>query len=94
MISKYVNVNGDVEIELVASKASPVTMEMAKLLIMKIFKGEVRQGTRTKVLQRNKRWLSYRINRRYRLLVKRKYSMVGPYYCMSHNEFDKWENHH
>lgn len=94
MNSKYVYVNGDSEVEVVASKASPATMDMAKILIMKICTGEVRRGTRPKVLQRNKKWLSYRINRRYRLLVKRKCTMVGPYYCMSHNEFDKWINHH
>lgn len=94
MISKYVNVNGGSEVEVIASKASPATMEMAKSLIMTICQGQVPPGTRAKVLQRNKKWFSYRINRRYRLLVKRQCSMVGPYYCMSHNEFDKWVNQH
>lgn len=94
MIAKLVKVNGGSEVKVVASKASPATMEMARSLIMTICQGQVRQGTRVKVLQRNKKWLSYRINRRYRLLVKRKCSMIGPYYCMSHNEFDKWVNQH
>lgn len=94
MISKFVKVKDGSEIEVVASKASPAIMEMAKSLIISISQGQVRQGSRVKVLQRKKKWLSYRINRRYRLLVKRQCLMIGPYYCMSHNKFDKWVNKH
>ncbi len=94
MNAKYVSVNGGSKIEIVASKVSPAIMDKAKTLVTKIFSDEVRRGARPKVIRRNKRWLSYRINRRYRLLVKRRCSTVGPYYCMSHNEFDKWVNHH
>ncbi|MGR5243374.1 hypothetical protein ACP3VU_01085 [Vibrio sp. PNB23_22_6] len=94
MISKYVNVNGGSKIKIIASKASPAVMDMAKSLVTRIYADQIRRGARPKVIQRNKRWLSYRINRRYRLLVKRRCSTVGPYYCMSHNEFDNWVNHH
>lgn len=94
MVSKHVNVQDGIKIKIIASKASPAIMELARSLVAKICADEIRRGTRPEVIQRNKRWLSYRINRRYRLLVKRRSATVGPYYCMSHNEFDKWVNHH
>ncbi|BAC94957.1 hypothetical protein [Vibrio vulnificus YJ016] len=45
---------------------------------------------RAKVIQRKKRWLSYRVNRNYRLLVRRSCCHSGPYYCVSHDEFEFW----
>ncbi|WP_427916241.1 hypothetical protein [Shewanella algae] len=64
----------------------------AERLIVRIMAKDVVRGMRPKVLKGNKRWLSYRVNRKYRLLVRRECNNTGPFYCLSHNDFDHWVN--
>lgn len=94
MIHQKVRVKEGVEIEIIMPKVPYRIINRAEQLITKILFNDILTGMRPKVIQRNKNWLSYRINRKYRLLVMRTCSHTGPYYCMSHNEFDHWVNSH
>lgn len=59
----------------------------AKQLIVRLMESDnLRRGG--EVLQRNRSWLSYRVNRKSRILVLRTYSDLGLYCCASHMEFD------
>lgn len=66
----------------------------ARTMIGHIHSGSIKSGARPKQLKRNKSWLSIRLNRSYRLLVTRRSLFVGPYFCLTHNQFDKWVNRH
>ncbi|GAD88330.1 hypothetical protein VHA01S_004_01030 [Vibrio halioticoli NBRC 102217] len=86
---KIITVDG-VKIQVRTPKGHPRVVAVAKGMISKIRANDIHRGMRAKVLQKNKNWLSYRINRKYRLLVERTRRNTGPYYCMSRPEFDYW----
>ncbi|WP_434086640.1 ParE family toxin-like protein [Shewanella aegiceratis] len=85
---------GDLDVQLVISKASCKITKRAERLVARVMANQVVRGMRPKVLQRKKHWLSYRVNRQYRILVQRSCCQTGPYYCLSHAEFDLWVNKH
>ncbi len=66
----------------------------ARSMIGYIHSGSIKSGARLKHLKRNKAWLSIRLNRSYRLLVARRKLFIGPYFCLTHDQFDKWVNRH
>ena len=82
-----------VKIKIIIPKAPPQIINRAKWLISKILAKDILRGMRPKVIQRNKKWFSYRVNRKYRLLVLRTCGNTGPYYCLSHTEYEHWVNH-
>ncbi|CAM4120587.1 ParE family toxin-like protein [Vibrio neonatus] len=86
---KIIVVDG-VTIQVSTPKGQPRVVTMAKSMVSRIRTNDIQRGMRPKVLQKNKNWLSYRINRKYRLLVERTCRNTGPYYCMSRTEFDYW----
>ncbi|WP_040890022.1 ParE family toxin-like protein [Vibrio ezurae] len=86
---KIIAVDG-VKIPVIAPKGQPRVVAMTKRMISKIRSNDIQRGMRPKVLKKNKNWLSYRINRKYRLLVERTRRNTGPYYCISRTEFDYW----
>lgn len=94
MVKQEVKLDRATIMIIVKSNSSPRVIDLAKRLVESIFNGSLLSGARPKLLQRNKSWLSYRINRRYRLLVERTQARTGPYFCMSHNEFDNWIKRH
>ncbi|MUK45122.1 hypothetical protein GNP79_08160 [Aliivibrio fischeri] len=94
MNQQQITVESGVKIKIITPKAPPLIINRAKKLISKIFVQDILRGMRPKVIQRNKKWLSYRVNRKYRLLVLRTRCNTGPYYCLSHTEFDHWVNNH
>ncbi|MCG9781342.1 hypothetical protein L1D52_03170 [Vibrio brasiliensis] len=87
-------VKNEMRIKILIAKAPNRVVIKAKQMIIKLINNEVARGMRPKVLKRNKNWLSYRVNRKYRVLVLRSNGISGPYYCLSHAEFDHWVNKH
>lgn len=87
-------VQDKVSVELVTTRAPINIISKVKGLIVMLVNNDIVNGMRPKVLKRDRRWLSYRVNRKYRIVVLRKSYRIGPYYCFSHAEFDHWVNHH
>ncbi len=79
-------------VTLISTKLPQSVEHKAEQLIEQIALGEVKQGAKKKILKRNKTWVSLRVTRRYRLVVKRTNLESGPYICMPHNQFDKRVN--
>ncbi|WP_193252104.1 hypothetical protein [Vibrio navarrensis] len=82
-----------VTMTLIITKAPSCIVNKAQRLILRLREHDIVGGMRPKVIQRDRRWLSYRINLNYRLLVRRSCCHCGPYYCVSHAEFDHWAKH-
>ncbi|WP_429744226.1 ParE family toxin-like protein [Vibrio clamense] len=87
-------VQDKVSVELVITKAPINIISKIKGLLVRLVNNDIVNGMRPKVIKRDRRWLSYRVNRKYRIVVLRKSCRVGPYYCFNHAEFDRWVNHH
>ena len=79
-----------VNIEVMIAKAPVRIVNKAKGLIVKLVEKDMTRGMRPKILKRKRKWLSYRVNHKYRILVLRNRCSAGPYYCFSHAEFDHW----
>ncbi|WP_429768003.1 hypothetical protein [Vibrio kagoshimensis] len=87
-------VQDKVIVELIVTKAPIKIISKVKNLIVRVVKNDIVNGMYPKVLKRDRRWMSYRVNRKYRIVVLRKSCRVGPYYCFNHTEFDHWINNH
>ncbi|ODQ00714.1 hypothetical protein [Salinivibrio sp. SS2] len=83
-------VSDGVSVQIIMPKTSSRLLHQAEEVVVKILDHKISPGMHPKVIQTNKDWLSYRVNRKYRLLVKRSCISTGPYHCMSHKEFDRW----
>ncbi|WP_422938777.1 hypothetical protein [Vibrio splendidus] len=94
MNHRQITAKEGVTIKIITQKAPHQIINRAELLIRKILANDILRGMRPKVIQRGKKWLSYRVNRKYRLLVLRTGCNIGPYYCLSHTQFEHWINHH
>ncbi|ENM5918041.1 hypothetical protein CW613_002144 [Vibrio mimicus] len=94
MNRQRVVVSGGVVIEIIVRNTPSRIIHRAEQLVLNIMAKQTLNGMHPKVIQSNKSWLSYRVNHKYRLLVQRSFSNIGPFYCLSHTEFDHWVNHH
>ncbi|HFQ5195164.1 TPA: hypothetical protein ACGVAG_003271 [Vibrio vulnificus] len=90
MSHQQITVSGGVVIQIIARNIPRRIIYRSEQLVLKIVDKQRLNGMRAKVIQRKKRWLSYRVNHNYRLLVRRSCCHSGPYYCVSHDEFEFW----
>lgn len=71
MSHQQITVSGGVVIQIIARNIPRRIIYRSEQLVLKIVDKQRLNGMRAKVIQRKKRWLSYRVNRNYRLLVRR-----------------------
>lgn len=76
MSHQYLVTLGSLQVWLISPGTSRVMIHRAERLIVRIMAKDVVRGMRPKVLKGNKRWLSYRVNRKYRLLVRREWALL------------------